>query len=71
MALNIKEKISLEGILSFINTELKKGHDDKVIEFLEEKLHYVTDMKNTLEDTSEEDDHIRATFIKVKAMQGV
>ena len=45
MALNIKARITLDGILSFINTELKGGHDDVVIEFLENKLNYVTQMK--------------------------
>ena len=68
MALNIREKISLEGILSFINTELKGGHDDVVIEFLEEKLRYVTKMKETLEATSAEEDHMKATYSRVREM---
>ena len=68
MALNIKARLTLEGVLSFINTELKGGHDDVVIEFLEEKLSYVTEMKNTLEATSAEEDHIRKTFSRVKEM---
>ena len=68
MALNIKEKISLEGIISFIETELKGGHDETVVEFLEDKLSYVTEMKNTLEATSKEEDHMKATFSRVKEM---
>jgi hypothetical protein len=68
MALNIKARITLDGILSFINTELKGGHDDVVIEFLEEKLNYVTQMKEKLDSTSEEEDHIRETFSRVKEM---
>ena len=68
MALSIKARITLDGILSFINTELKGGHDDVVIEFLEDKLNYVTQMKEKLDSTSEEEDHIRETFIRVKEM---
>ena len=68
MALNIKARITLDGILSFINTELKGGHDDVVIEFLENKLNYVTQMKEKLESTSEEEDHMRETFSRVKEM---
>ena len=68
MALNIKARITLDGILSFINTELKGGHDDVVIEFLEDKLNYVTQMKEKLDSTSEEEDHMRETFSRVKKM---
>ena len=68
MALNIKARLTLDGILSFINTELKGGHDDVVIEFLEEKLNYVTQMKEKLESTSEEEDHMKATYSKVLSM---
>ena len=71
MSLNIREKISLEGIISFIENELKGGYDDVVIEFLEEKLRYVTKMKETLEATSAEEDHMKATYSKVKEMHGV
>ena len=68
MALNIREKISLEGIISFIETELKGGHDDTIIEFLENKLSYVTEMKNTLDATSAEEDHMKTTYSKVLSM---
>ena len=68
MALNIREKKSLEGIISFIETELKGGHDDTIIEFLENKLSYVTEMKNTLDATSAEEDHMKATYSKVLSM---
>ena len=68
MALNIKARLTLDGILSFINTELKGEHDDVVIEFLENKLSYVTEMKNTLDATSAEEDHMKATYSKVLSM---
>ena len=71
MALSLKEKISLEGILSFINTELKGEHDLVVIEFLADKLRYVTEMKETLEATSAEEDHMKATYSKVREMHRV
>ena len=71
MALNIREKISLEGIISFIETELKGGHDETVVEFLEDKLSYVTEMKEPLNATSAEEDHMKATYSKVKEMHGV
>ena len=71
LKLNIREKISLEGIISFIETELKGGHDETVVEFLEDKLSYVTEMKETLNATSAEEDHMKATYSKVKEMHGV
>lgn len=71
MALSLKERISLEGILSFIDSELEEVTDPSVKEYLEEKLRYVTEIKDTLLATSAEEDHMKATFSRVKAMHGV
>ena len=66
--LNIRQKEQLRGIISFLKTELEEGHDDTVVEFLKEKLSYVTEMKETLEATSAEEDHMKETFSRVKSM---
>ena len=68
--LTIRETEQLKGIISFLETELKAGHDEVVVEFLEEKLSYVTEMKETLSASSAEEDHMRATFSRVKSMHG-
>ena len=66
--LNIRQREQLRGIISFLKTELEGGHDDTVVEFLKEKLSYVTEMKETLEATSAEEDHMKETFSRVKSM---
>ena len=66
--LNIRQREQLRGIISFLKTELEEGHDDTVVEFLKEKLSYVTEMKETLEATSAEEDHMKETFSRVKSM---
>jgi hypothetical protein len=62
------EKISLEGIISFIEAELQGRHDEVIMEFLRKKLSYVTEMKETLTATSAEEDHMKATYSKVRSM---
>ena len=68
MALSIREKEQLRGIISFLDTESQEGHDEVIVEFLKEKLSYVTEMKETLEATSAEEDHMKATYSKVRSM---
>jgi len=68
MALNIREREQLRGIISFLDAESQEGHDEVVVEFLKEKLSYVTEMKETLEATSAEEDHMKATYSKVRSM---
>jgi len=68
MALSMVEKISLEGIISFIESELQGRHDEVIMEFLRKKLSYVTEMKETLTATSAEEDHMKATYSKVRSM---
>ena len=68
MALSIREREQLRGILSFLDAESQEGHDEVVVEFLKEKLSYVTEMKDTLEATSAEEDHMKATYSKVRSM---
>ena len=67
--LNIREKISLDGIISFLDTKLKeRGHNEAVVKFLEQEHSYVTEMRETLEATSAEEDHMKATYSRVKSM---
>ena len=68
--LTIRQEEQLKGIISFLDTESKEGHDEAVVEFLKEKLSYVTEMKETLEATSAEEDHMKETFSRVKSMHG-
>ena len=68
MALSIREREQLRGIISFLDAESQEGHDEVVVEFLKEKLSYVTEMKETLEATSAEEDHMKATYSKVRSM---
>ena len=68
MALSIREREQLRGIISFLDTESKEGHDEAVVKFLEEKLSYVTEMKETLSASSAEEDHMKATYSKVRSM---
>ena len=68
MALNIREREQLRGIISFLDAESQEGHDEVIVEFLKEKLSYVTEMKETLEATSAEEDHMKETFSRVKSM---
>ena len=66
--LNIRQREQLRGIISFLETELEEADDKVVMEFLKEKLSYVTEMKETLEATSAEEDHMKETFSRVKSM---
>ena len=66
--LNIRQREQLRGIISFLETELEEADDKTVVEFLKEKLSYVTEMKETLEATSAEEDHMKETFSRVKSM---
>jgi len=68
--LTIRQEEQLKGIISFLDTESKEGHDEAVVKFLEEKLSYVTEMKETLSASSAEEDHMRETFSRVKSMHG-
>ena len=68
MALSIREKEQLRGIISFLDTESQGGHDEAVVKFLKEKLSYVNEMLETLEATSAEEDHMKATYSKVRSM---
>ena len=68
--LTIRQEEQLKGIISFLDTESKAGHDEAVVKFLEEKLSYVTEMKETLSASSAEEDHMRETFSRVKSMHG-
>ena len=68
MALSIREREQLRGILSFLATELEAGHDEAIVTFLKDKHSYVTEMKETLEATSAEEDHMKATYSKVRSM---
>ena len=68
MALSIREREQLKGIISFLDTESTRGHDEAVVKFLKEKLSYVTEMLETLEATSAEEDHMKATYSKVRSM---
>ena len=67
--LSLKEKITLDGIISFLNAKLgEKGHDEAVVKFLKRQKNHVTEMRGTLDASSAEEDHVRETFSRVKSM---
>ena len=68
--LGIKEKITLEGIISFLEAKIKDRfmYDKSVVKFLQEELDEVKTMLETLSATSAEEDHMKATYSKVRSM---
>ena len=68
--LGIKEKITLEGIISFLEAKIKDRfmYDKSVVKFLREELDEVKTILETLSATSAEEDHMKATYSKVLSM---
>ena len=68
--LNIRQKLTLEGIISFLEAKIKDRfmYDKSVVKFLREELDEVKTMLETLSATSAEEDHMKATYSKVLSM---
>tara|TARA_B100001250_G_scaffold413737_1_gene448875 strand:+ start:2167 stop:2403 length:237 start_codon:yes stop_codon:yes gene_type:complete len=70
MALSIVEKVSLNGIISFLEDESEQDHEEVIVKFLKRKLNYVIEMKETLQATSKEEDQMKARYSKALYMAG-
>jgi len=72
--LNIREKIGLDGIISFLEAKIDERktsrfrYNESVMKFLQEELEEVLQMRETLNASSAEEDHMKATYSRVKSM---